>query len=73
MDFMHDVLADGTKIRLLTIVDTFAARASRSRLICTSNRGQVVEVLRRLAGERGKPDRIHCDNGPEFVSLQLDQ
>ena len=23
MDFMHDVLADGTKIRLLTIVDIF--------------------------------------------------
>jgi putative transposase len=24
MDFMHDVLADGTKIRLLTIVDSFS-------------------------------------------------
>ncbi len=23
MDFMHDVLADGTKIRLLTIADIF--------------------------------------------------
>jgi hypothetical protein len=24
MDFMHDVLADGAKIRLLTIVDSFS-------------------------------------------------
>jgi putative transposase len=32
-----------------------------------------VEVLRRLVGEREVPQRIHCDNGPEFVSLQLDQ
>jgi len=32
-----------------------------------------VGVLRRLVAERGKPQRITCDNGPEFVSLQLDQ
>lgn len=24
MDFMHDILADGSKIRLLTIVDMFS-------------------------------------------------
>jgi len=32
-----------------------------------------VGVLRRLVAEHGKPQRITCDNGPEFVSLQLDQ
>jgi putative transposase len=32
-----------------------------------------VGVLRRPVAERGKPQRITCDNGPEFVSLQLDQ
>ena len=30
-------------------------------------------MLRRIVNQRGKPLRIHCDNGPEFVSLQLDQ
>jgi putative transposase len=73
MDFMHDLLADGTKIRLLTIVDIF----SRESLALEVDRGfrsaQVVEVLRRLAAERSAPQRILCDNGPEFVSLQLDQ
>jgi putative transposase len=33
----------------------------------------VAAVLRRLVAERGSPQRTHCDNGPEFVSLQLDQ
>ena len=73
MDFMHDVLADGTKIRLLTIGDTF----SRERVALEVDYGfkspQVVDVLRRVVAERGKPERIHCDNGPEFVSLHLDQ
>jgi putative transposase len=73
MDFMHDVLADGTKVRLLTVVDNF----SRENLALEVDHGfraaQVVEVLRRIVAERAKPLRIHCDNGPEFVSLQLDQ
>lgn len=73
MDFMHDLLDEGSKVRLLTIVDTF----SRESLALEAGFGfkstEVVEVLRRLVGERGAPQRIHCDNGPEFVSLQLDQ
>ncbi|MGI8737377.1 MAG: IS3 family transposase [Candidatus Eremiobacter antarcticus] len=73
MDFMHDVLADGTKIRLLIIVDNF----SRESLALEADYGfkstQVVEVLRRLITGRGLPQRIQCDNGPEFQSVQLDQ
>jgi putative transposase len=73
MDFMHDVLADGTKVRLLTVVDSF----SRESLALEAGHGftaaQVVDVLRRIVSGRGKPMRIQCDNGPEFVSLQLDQ
>lgn len=73
MDFMHDLLADGTKIRLLTIVDTFSRESLALEAAFGFKSAQVVEVLRRLVRERGKPERIHCDNGPEFVSLQLDQ
>jgi len=73
MDFMHDVLTDGSKIRLLTIVDTYSRESLALEIDFAFKSTQVVEVLRRLAAERGKPDRIHCDNGPEFQSLQLDQ
>jgi putative transposase len=73
MDFMHDLLADGTKIRLLTIVDTFSRESLALEVDLRFRSAQVVDVLRRLVAERGKPERIHCDNGPEFVSLQLDQ
>jgi putative transposase len=73
MDFMHDVLADGAKIRLLTIVDNFSRESLALEVDHGFKSSQVVEVLRRLVGERKAPQRIHCDNGPEFVSMHLDQ
>jgi len=73
MDFMHDLLADGSKIRFLTIVDIFSRESLALEVDFHFKSTQVVEVLRRLVAERGKPDFIRCDNGPEFVSLQLDQ
>jgi putative transposase len=73
MDFMADNLADGRKIRLLTIVDNF----SRECLALDVDRGfkgtDVAQVLTRIVSERGKPRQIRCDNGPEFISKALDQ
>jgi putative transposase len=73
MDFMHDLLTDGSKIRLLTIVDIFSRESLALEVDFHFKSTQVVEVLRRLVAERGTPEFIRCDNGPEFVSLQLDQ
>jgi putative transposase len=73
MDFMHDVLADGTKIRLLTIVDTYSRESVALEVDHGFKSPQVVDVLRRVVAARGTPQRINCDNGPEFVSLHLDQ
>jgi transposase InsO family protein len=73
MDFMHDMLADGTKIRLLTIVDSFSRESVALEVGFGFKSTEVVDVLRRKVAERGTPQRISCDNGPEFVSLQLDQ
>jgi len=73
MDFMHDILADGTKIRLLTIDDTFSRESVALEVDYGFKSPQVVDVLRRAVAQRGVPERIHCDNGPEFVSLHLDQ
>lgn len=73
MDFMHDVLADGTKIRLLTIVDIYSRESVALEVDYGFKAPQVVDVLRRVTADRGKPQRVRCDNGPEFVSLHLDQ
>ena len=72
MDFVHDQLFDGRKIRALTIVDTFT-RLSPAIDVRQSYRGaDVVATLERAKVETGLPKTIHLDNGPEFVSKELD-
>ena len=70
---MRDTLGDGRAFRALTIVDDFT-RESVAIEVDTSLPGErVVQVLERLAGTRGLPGGIVCDNGPEFAGRVLDQ
>ena len=72
MDFVHDQLATGRKLRVLTIVDTFS-RFSPALDPRFSYRGaDVVETLERVCNEVGFPATIRVDQGTEFVSRDLD-
>jgi putative transposase len=72
MDFVHDQLATGRKLRVLTIVDTFS-RFSPALEPRFSFRGpDVVEVLERVGREVGLPATIRVYQGTEFVSRDLD-
>ena len=72
IDFVHDQLFDGKKIRVLTVVDTFT-RLSPAIDVRQNYRGcDVVETLERVSGEIGYPTTIRLDNGPEFISKDLD-
>lgn len=71
MDFMRDTLATGRVFRLLNIVDD-CTREPLAMEVDTSFPGSAVAaVLTRLVTARGRPDRIVCDNGPEFISRAL--
>ena len=72
MDFVHDQLAMGTKIRVLTIVDTFSrfSPAVDARFRYTG--ADVVETLERVGRSYGFPRVIRVDQGSEFVSRDLD-
>ncbi|MFG1225748.1 IS3 family transposase, partial [Xanthobacter wiegelii] len=72
MDFVHDQLATGRKIRVLTIVDTFT-RFSPAVDPRFSYRGEdVVLTLERICRSTGYPQSIRVDQGSEFVSRDLD-
>jgi putative transposase len=73
MDFMHERLADGSKIRLLTIVDLFSRECVALSVARSFKSPDVVRVLNHACSQRGKPNSIRCDNGTEFVAEPLDQ
>jgi putative transposase len=72
MDFMADELFDGKRLRLLTIVDNFS-RVSPFIGVGFRYKGyEVVSALNLAVAQYGVPERIRVDNGPEFISKEVD-
>ena len=71
-DFVHDQLATGSKLRVLTVVDTW----SRFSPVIDPKfryRGEdVVATLDRVYRKIGYPATIRVDNGSAFVSRDMD-
>jgi len=72
VDFVYDQLATGTKLRVLTIVDTFSRFSPAIEPRFTFRGADVVEVLERVGREVGFPAAVQVDQGSEFVSRDLD-
>jgi putative transposase len=72
MDFVHDRLATGRKIRVLTMVETFTRFSPAIEPRFSFRAADVVEVLERVGREHGFPKAIRVDQGTEFVSRDLD-
>src|SRR4051812_17407570 len=73
IDFVSDTLTWGRRIRLFTVVDVFTREALAIEVDTSLPGGRVVRVLERLAMERGVPDEIILDNGPELAGKAVDQ
>jgi len=73
MDFTQDNLASGRKFRTLNLMDGFTRESPRIEVDTSLPGLRVVRVLEDVARERGYPQAIQVDNGPEFVSRVVDQ
>jgi putative transposase len=74
LDFVSDALADGRRLRLLTVVDTFTREALAVEVDTSLPSVRVTRVLDRIIAERAaRPREIVLDNGPELTSRLLDQ
>jgi putative transposase len=71
MDFMHDQLSDGRSIRLFNVLDDFNREGLDIEVGFSLPSERVIRSLDRIIEWRGRPDRIRCDNGPEYVSAAL--
>lgn len=72
MYFVADQLADERKFRTLTIVDVFTKESLAIEVGQRLRGEQVVDVLSRLAAQRGAPAYLLADNGSEFSGRLLD-
>ena len=70
-DFVEDKTMDGRKLRFLNIID----ECTRECLASVPRRSwkgpDVMEVLADIMLQRGCPEYIRSDNGPEFVAKRL--
>lgn len=71
MDFVSDCVSSGKVIRMLTIVDDCTRECPAIEVDSSLGGWRVRRVLDRMAGERGLPEAIVLDNGPEFRGRAL--
>jgi len=72
MDFVIDAFNNGSRIRLLPIIDTFTWECLRIEVDTSIGGHKVATALSQIGAMRGLPDHIIVDNGPEFISNALD-
>ncbi len=72
MDFLSDQLFNGSKIRVLTIVDAFTKLSPAIDVRRRYTGADMVATLERVTREHGIPRSIRVDQGPEFISKDLD-
>jgi putative transposase len=70
-DFVFDWCANGQQLKCLTVTDEWTKEGLAIEVDGRIRSPRVIEVLSRLASERGAPLYLRSDNGPEFVSRAL--
>jgi putative transposase len=71
MDFIVDGLATGRMVRILSVVDAYTRECLALEADTSLGSGRVTRVLERLIEERGRPENVRSDNGPEFTSRRM--
>lgn len=71
MDFMSDALTTGRKLRILNIMDDCTRESLAAYADFSIPAEKVVMVLNDIIAQRGKPEQIRVDNGPEFIGNVL--
>ena len=72
MDFVHDQLATGKKLRVLAVVDTFSRYLPVLDVRYNYRAEDVVETLDRVCRTVGYSKTIRVDQGSDFVSRDMD-
>ncbi len=68
LDFIHDAIAAGRAIRVLSVVDAYTRECLALEVDTSFASRRMTRVLDQIIMQRGAPRSIRCDNGPELTS-----
>ena len=68
LDFVHDALAAGRSLRVLSVVDAYTRECLALEVDTSFASRRVTRALEEIIARRGLPQAIRCDNGPELTS-----
>jgi transposase InsO family protein len=70
-DFIERKTASGATFRVFNVIDEVTRRGMGSLVAPAIGASQVQRDLERLFARHGKPARVRCDNGREFIAEPL--
>jgi putative transposase len=68
LDFMHDTLYCGKRLRSLNVIDEGKRECLAIEVDTSLPAERIIRVLEQLKEQRGLPEQIRLDDGPELIS-----
>ena len=71
LDFCHDACLNGSKLKVLAVKDEYTRECLALEVASRLNSQRVRHILQTIMAERGAPEYLRSDNGPEFIAGHL--
>lgn len=70
-DFVEDQTENGTRFRILTLIDEYTRECLAMHIAWSIRAVDVLASLAEAMGRYGAPEHIRSDNGPEFIAYAI--
>ena len=71
LDFCHDACLNGSKLKVLAVKDEYTRECLALEVATALNSQRVRQILQNIMDQRGAPEYLRSDNGPEFIAGHL--